>query len=248
VSHTVAIYRNQLFRSSEPFIELQTRYLKSFDPVFVGRERCGRPVEKQRSVVVDRGWFGKLSHAIRGHSEELNHKVARYKPTLVHAHFGVDALCGANLARSLNVPLVGTLHGFDVTVRRTDLMKTGSPSLIRYGLKHRSLGETAARLLCVSNFIRERAIEFGYPEENLVTHYIGIDLNQFEMTQRVSHRTFRILHIARLVEKKGTRYLLEALHMLAERSRETVRLDVVGGGRWKPSSRSWRNSTELRTS
>ncbi|WP_322032447.1 glycosyltransferase [Paraburkholderia sp. J76] len=227
----VAIYRNQLFKPSEPFIALQARHLSSFEPVFVGRERLGASPEGLHSIAIEsREQIGKFVHAVSGRSSGLNREVARSRPSIVHAHFGVDALYGASLAHSLRVPLIATLHGFDVTVRRSELLMSGSPALIRYGLLHWRLAKSAKRLLCVSEFIRRKAIDFGFPEENLLTHYIGIDLSQFTPTLRTRAETFRILHVARLVEKKGTRYLLEALCRLPERDRIHVHLDIIGEG------------------
>ncbi|AIO30175.1 glycosyl transferases group 1 family protein [Burkholderia cenocepacia] len=227
----VAIYRNQLFKPSEPFIALQARHLTSFHPIFVGRERWTQPAEAQQSIVVASGGrVGKFAHAVWGRSSELNREVARHKPALVHAHFGVDALYGASLARSLGVPLIATLHGFDVTVKRSVFVKSWSPALMRYGLSHRRLATSVTCFLCVSEFIRRKAIEFGFPEDRLLTHYIGIDLSQFRPTLNANREVFRILHIARLVEKKGTRYLLEALCRLPKHIRSRIQLDVVGEG------------------
>ncbi|HDR9356409.1 glycosyltransferase [Burkholderia vietnamiensis] len=230
-NRSVVIYRNQLFKPSEPFIALQARHLPSFHPIFVGRERWAPAAAGQQSIVIESGGrIGKFVHALCGRSRELNREVAKHKPALVHAHFGVDALYGASLARSLGVPLIATLHGFDVTVGRAEFLNSRSPALVRYGLSHRSLARYATRLLCVSEFIRNKAIEFGFPEERLLTHYIGIDLSQFTPTPYTRGEVFRILHVARLVEKKGTRYLLEALLRLPERVRRRVRLDVIGEG------------------
>lgn len=56
--------------------------------------------------------------------------------------------------------------------------------------------------LCVSDFIKEKALSAGFPESKLKTHYIGIDVENITPIAD-AERDKSILHIARLVEKKG---------------------------------------------
>src|SRR3546814_10885214 len=45
------------------------------------------------------------------------HAITQLHPALVHAHFGMDGSLMLPLSRRLNVPLVVTFHGYDVTMR-----------------------------------------------------------------------------------------------------------------------------------
>jgi len=55
------------------------------------------------------------------------HVLRREKPDLLHAHFGPDAVMARPLADALNIPLVATLHGFDINIaRRWWKMATGA--------------------------------------------------------------------------------------------------------------------------
>jgi colanic acid/amylovoran biosynthesis glycosyltransferase len=227
----IVIYRNQLFKSSEPFIALQARNLSKFRPIFVGRELCSKPDEHVETISLNKNnRLAKFVHAMTARSEKINIEIARRRPLLVHAHFGVDATYAAKLAKFLKVPLVVTLHGFDVTVDRRKFLTSFSPALVRYGVLRKNLATEALRFICVSNFIREKAVEYGFPQEKMITHYIGIDLNQFCVTERPVRQKFRVLHVARLVEKKGTRYLIEAFRMFLLSGLSVFHLDIVGDG------------------
>jgi glycosyltransferase involved in cell wall biosynthesis len=84
--------------------------------------------------------------------------------------------------------------------------------------------------IAVSEAIRQRAIEFGIPGEKITVNYIGIDISKFTpggipIAQRPPH----VLFVGRLVEKKGCRYLIEAMSAV-QKDVPDARLIVVGDG------------------
>ncbi|HEX7908859.1 MAG TPA: glycosyltransferase [Paraburkholderia sp.] len=228
---TALIYRHQLFKPSEPFIHAQASRLVAYRPVFVGRKTLGSVADgsEVRTIVGASPW-AKFANRLWCEPQPFLDVVSDQSPRVMHAHFGLDALYGIPIAQRLGVPLVVTLHGFDVTVKRTRLALSGKPTEIRYAIAARRVGDEAAKMLCVSEFIRNRAIEYGFPESRLETHYIGIDSHSFSPAQWEKQPRKRILHVARLVEKKGTHYLLEAFGELRKRGFDDVQLDIVGDG------------------
>lgn len=78
-------------------------------------------------------------------------------------------------------------------------------------------------------FIRRKAIEVGFPEDRLVTHYIGIDPEQFSENAHADASSLVVLHVARLVETKGTAYLIDAFKRIAEKHARAT-LVIVGEG------------------
>src|SRR3546814_13281972 len=75
-----------------------------------------------RMLLVNRGeplgragelWFKLSQHPPR----RFVHAITQLHPALVHAHFGMDGSLMLPLSRRLNVPLVVTFHGYDVTLR-----------------------------------------------------------------------------------------------------------------------------------
>jgi glycosyltransferase involved in cell wall biosynthesis len=71
--------------------------------------------------------------------------------------------------------------------------------------------EPAVHFIAVSKAIRARAIEYGIPAEKVIVRYIGVDTSVFRPGPiPISERRKRILFVGRLVEKKGTEYLIRA--------------------------------------
>jgi glycosyltransferase involved in cell wall biosynthesis len=130
------------------------------------------------------------------------------------------------LARALDVPLVVTLHGFDVTMR--DDAHRALPIGRLYLRRRKVLWNRASLFICVSKFIRAEAIERGFPKEKLRVQYIGIDCDAFAPRQDTACEDL-IVFVGRLVEKKGCEYLLKAMSKVRQH-RSSVRLAVVGDG------------------
>ena len=85
-----------------------------------------------------------------------------------------------------------------------------------------------ALFIGVSRFIVERLERLGFPMERTRLHYIGVDPDAFERRAEPTAEPV-VLHVARLVEKKGTEYLLDAFAQIARKHRR-ARLVVIGAG------------------
>lgn len=145
-------------------------------------------------------------------------RIERTEPKIIHAHFAPDGAAALTLARTFQVPLIVTLHGFDVSVR------------MNYAERYGVLWEHASRFLCVSDFIRQKAIEVGFPEHKLQRHYIGIDTAHFVRSNpRTNFDRGKILFVGRLVEKKGCTYLIEALQMIQQKRPDSHAV-IIGDG------------------
>ena len=227
----VAIFRHNLFRTSEPFITEQARHLRRYRPFFVGRKRFGLPPDGASSLALEDlyksftlpriGW-----QMLTGDERPYLRLLGSGQPSLIHAHFGIEGVSALGLAMHLKVPLVTTFHGFDATLK-TPAMLT-SPAWFRYPLLRRRLAREGQLFLCASSFIRQRLLETGFPESRTHTHYIGVDCRNIRPRAH-SEEQLQILHVARLVEVKGTRYLLRAFARVA-RSHDAVRLQIIGDG------------------
>ena len=142
------------------------------------------------------------------------------KPRLLHAHFGPEAVFAGQLARVLRLPLLVTLHGYDINIDRSWWENgNGGASMQDYP---RHLLRLAARpdthFIAVSDAIRERAISYGIPAGKVTTCYIGVDPAKFVPGPvPLSSRRLRILFVGRLVEKKGCKYLLRAMRIVRSR-------------------------------
>jgi glycosyltransferase involved in cell wall biosynthesis len=223
------LLRHQLFKPSEVFISEQARAMRRFRPLLLGRELSGAPTENidYRVPSVPSAWTRWRYKLLRdpGLLEPL---LKDRSPALIHAHFGVEAVYAMELAARIGVPLVTTFHGYDATMSRSKLLTSRKISWIIYALNMADLARRGDLFVCVSNFIRGRVVELGFPERLTRLHYIGVDESAFLDSEEDPDRPV-VLHIARLVEKKGTSYLLEAFARLAARY-PTARLVVIGDG------------------
>jgi glycosyltransferase involved in cell wall biosynthesis len=87
-----------------------------------------------------------------------------------------------------------------------------------------------ALFLAVSEAVKQRALAQGFPLERTRVHHVGVDLDRFRPDPAATEPGL-ILHVGRLVEKKGTAALLEAMARLGGDSR----LVVVGDGPLRPA-------------
>jgi glycosyltransferase involved in cell wall biosynthesis len=237
---TVLVYRNELLPVSETFIKEQVLALEDWRAVLVGRKRLDQlPLDDLNVRII-----GAASPAFSSRMSWKAHRLLRSiplhvkrsleaeAPCLLHAHFGPDALDAWPLARALNLPMLVTLHGYDINTYR-DWWEAGKggPAMRTYPRRLLKLAEQPrVGFIAVSEAIRQRAIEFGIPGEKITVNYIGIDTRKFApggipIAQRPAH----VLFVGRLVEKKGCRYLIEAMSTV-QRDVPGARLIVVGDG------------------
>jgi glycosyltransferase involved in cell wall biosynthesis len=155
-------------------------------------------------------------------------KLRAVGPTLIHANFGTDGLLVLPLARAMGLPLITSLRGYDVTRSDRVLLRSGRFSWMRYAVGKKRLQTEGALFLAVSDALRDQAIARGYPEARTITHYNGVDLDRFQQDATPTEPDL-IIHVGRLVEKKGTRILIEAMRHLAG-----ARLVIIGDGPLRP--------------
>jgi len=220
----VAVFRSAVFNASERFIQDQAAALIRWRPLVVGLERKGKLLPRLREAIVANGVGERLAFHLRGRGGRIEAELRAAGPALIHAHFGTDGLLVLPLARALGVPLITSLRGYDVTRSDGALLGSGRPIWIRYALGKKRLQRDGTLFLAVSDALRKQAIARGYPAARTITHYNGVDLDRFQpdVTPRESGL---VLHVGRLVEKKGTKVLIEAVAKVAD-----TKLIVIGDG------------------
>lgn len=206
---TALIFRKRLLPWSETFIANQGKALERYHPVFVGYKRVEggwEYLEGEDSVVLrEVARFPQLSKgALKGLgwiTPDFAGDLARRRPTVIHAHFGVNAPDAAVIARRFDIPLVVTFHGMDITVERGAWQRR----------QRRQVFRQAARVIGVSEFIAGKVRAAGCPEEKLVVHHIGVDTDRFAPGPESGVVPGRVLFVGRLVAKKGLDHLLRAM-------------------------------------
>jgi colanic acid/amylovoran biosynthesis glycosyltransferase len=226
----VGVFRSAVFNASERFIQDQAAALTRWRPLVVGLERKGEVVPRLREGMIMAESAGeRLAFRLRGCGGRIEKELRAARPALIHAHFGTDGLLALSLARALGVPLITSLRGYDVTRSDGALLGSGRLSWMRYALGKKRLQCNGALFLAVSDGLRERAIARGYPEARTRTHYNGVDLDRFR-PDGAPREPGLILHVGRLVEKKGTKVLIDAMTQLAG-----ANLAIIGDGPLRPA-------------
>jgi|HubBroStandDraft_1064217.scaffolds.fasta_scaffold28174_2 colanic acid/amylovoran biosynthesis glycosyltransferase len=230
---TVAIFKTAVLPSTQTFIQSQVSALQEFQPRYIGLERalCGYPLDSEPILLVKRRSLVNRVHKVvykaTGISPQFHQEVAAIEPTLLHAHFVLDALHGLPIASALNLPLIVTLHGHIPTSFGKALPWNSSDHVL-YRLRLQTLWHRAALFICVSEFIRQRVLQMGYPANKLRVHYIGTDRRHFKPSNQPRDPRL-ILFVGRLVEKKGGTYLLRAMAAV-KKDIPDARLVMIGDG------------------
>jgi glycosyltransferase involved in cell wall biosynthesis len=165
-------------------------------------------------------------------------RVRATAPDLVHSHMVHADVYGSLAARRIGAPLVSTRHNDD-----------------RYLLgpfRHvdRAFMRSAARIVAISDAVRDFHIRAGLPAEKLVTIHYGLD----EQPMRPSEVTPAdagvpvdaplLLAIGRLIQQKDHATLLAAFARLRER-RADARLAILGWGRLEHETQARANALGL---
>ncbi|MCE1248428.1 MAG: glycosyltransferase [Firmicutes bacterium] len=141
---------------------------------------------------------------------------------LIHAHFGEEGIMMAPLARETGIPLIVTLHGYDM-----------SRLLNRRGYvgKLRDMFDACTLVIAVSDKFRNDAVKLGCPPEKIIRHYIGVPVEEFTYTPRnkKSGEELVLLQVSNFVEKKGHKYTLQAFANALKKG-ANIRLVFAGGG------------------
>lgn len=188
------------------------------------------PGMRRLRVVAPRGrvasWaFARLPYRLRRGLAAAYERRACAVSDVVLCNFGwfgvsvADAVAG----RPRRAAVVTIFHGDDMS-----RMLRNAPQGVYDGVFAQS-----DLLLPVSDFWYRRLAEMGAPESRMAVHRMGVDLEDYAFVPRddVPRSVLRLLTVGRLVEKKGTRYLLQALARLRdEHPHLAFELRVVGDG------------------
>jgi colanic acid/amylovoran biosynthesis glycosyltransferase len=231
----IIFFSGRLLPASETFIRAQGDGLQKFIPYYVGTHRVqGLSLPPERTLVVNQGGLiGSVEEGLfklYGFAPKLCREIQKLNPILVHAHFGVCGALALPLMPLIKTPMVVTFYGLDATM--TDSYAQRNSLSTRVYLKRReALKREADLFIGVSEFIKQKLIEQGFPEEKVIAHYYGVDTKQFQ-SESQSPRKPIVLFVGRFSEKKGCEYLIQAMARVQEVLND-VELVLIGDGELK---------------
>jgi len=124
---------------------------------------------------------------------------------IVHCHFGPNGILGVLLKDvcALRGKVITTFHGYDLT----------SYLESRGNRVYETLFKKGDLFLPISNRWKEKLIRLGCAEEKILVHRMGIEASRFSYSPNKPQKNDKIalLTVARLVEKKGVEYGIQAL-------------------------------------
>ena len=227
---TVVIYTHSLLEPSMTFIQSHAEALRRYRPVYAGAHRVdGLQLPDDRVVTANRGGVSGRAEEFLfrrfGMAGRISRDLSMFRPTIVHAHVGQSGPAALVIADALKVPLVVTFHGQDATITPEEARRSWRGREYLRGCQQ--VIRRASLIIAVSDFIREKLLERGYPEDKVVTYRNGIDVNFFRGSGQ--QREPVVVFVGRFVEKKGCEYLVRALGQLRKQG-HPVRGVLIGDG------------------
>jgi len=146
----------------------------------------------------------------------------QYKPTLIHAHFGPWGYKSLAFKKILNIPLVTTFYGYDMSIL---------PKTAEWQKKFHLLFKSGDAFLTEGSHMKQALIKLGCPEEKIVIQHIGVNIDKIEFHPRTAKNTkkIKILICGNFVEKKGIPYGILAFARTKKKFPNTE-LRIVGDG------------------
>jgi len=162
----------------------------------------------------------------------------RYRPDLIHAHFGWSGTAMLLLKQCLGVPLVVSFGGRDAGLQ----MK-----LPHYDRLYQMLLDATDQVICVSKDLERRLVDAGVDPGRIRVIYRGADVGEFAFVDRSARppdQPVTVLMVGRMVEKKGHRHAFASLAPLVREGHD-LRLAIVGEGETYPALRRLRRQLGL---
>ncbi len=226
----IGIYVRTFPRISEAFITEQVCNLTQYQPTFIASTLLKETPFPSLSLSQNDFWkIKQITHTLTCFPNLFsNYFDIIGKLDLIHAHFGPNGVYAMNIADKLDIPFLVTFHGYDITISRQAIWRSGRLLYYQLIFHEEKLKRKAAAFIAVSKFIRQKLIDQGYPKEKIIQHYIGVDTTKFFPAATKTDERY-ILCVGRHTEKKGIDTLLRAFAKIAAKH-PSVSLIQVGKG------------------
>jgi len=174
--------------------------------------------------------YGLLPFFFLGELFALIRLLRKYEFHLIHAHWlipqGLVALLSRLLIKSAP-PLLCTSHGGDLFAFQGYMGK----------MVKRLVVKNSTAVTVVSHAMHNEVIKFKVGHDKVFVIPMGVDLQNRFFPPAIHANNGSLLFVGRLVEKKGLRYLIDALPLILKRHPE-ISLRVVGDGPEKDELKS----------
>jgi colanic acid/amylovoran biosynthesis glycosyltransferase len=143
---------------------------------------------------------------------------------IVHCHFGLNGDLGVLLRDTgvFDAKVITTFYGYDVS----SYLKSSGRNV------YDDLFARGDLFLCVSEHMKSKLAKLGCEPQKIIVHRSGAELKKPDLALRKAKTTgekMRIVSIARLVEKKGIQYAIQAVAAILRR-RGGIEYRIAGDG------------------
>jgi glycosyltransferase involved in cell wall biosynthesis len=155
-------------------------------------------------------------------------------PDVLHAHFGREGVFLAPVAEQLDIPLVVTFYGFDISQL---------PQQKEWREAYRDLWERATAVTVLYEEMKQEAERLGCPEEKLTVVHLSRNIDQFPFCPPTSQGS-TVLFVGRLTPKKAPLDAVRALQQANARGAD-LKLDLIGDGEYRDEVEQYVEENEL---
>jgi len=152
--------------------------------------------------------------------QRLKSMFLNQKPDVLHAHFGPMGVLLAPVARELDIPLVVTFYGYDIS----ELLRQKS-----WQQAYQRLANVASYVTVLSEEMKTRALEAGFGKQQTKVVHLGTRINNITC-HTPGYPIKKFLSIGRLADKKGHLDTLKAFRLVLQEVGHQIQLDIIGDG------------------
>jgi colanic acid/amylovoran biosynthesis glycosyltransferase len=234
----VLIFAERMLPSTQTFIPIQVDALQRFEPQYAGLIPAEKNFALKQTPILltkDRTLKSRMrreSYRWTGVAPAFHARLKQTGAKLMHAHFAEAASSAVSISEALRIPFVFHLRGGAEMMSDAELRKKAFQ--LPYLLWRQRLWERASMFLCVSSFIRDKALQAGFPAHKTRVHYTGIDMTRFSPSDSPAEPDKNlVLYVGRLVAYKGADHLIRAMHTV-RLANSAAHLVVIGEGTLRP--------------
>ncbi len=247
----IAHYNDAFFERSETFIYNYIANFKNVHPVLLARKfenfdlflypksDCFTlPIEFPKKFTLS--WFlQKIRQRIFGSHFTGEEIFCRGKNVrLIHAHFAPQGFWAINWFVKSSIPVITSFYGYDVSELPNDPV---------WARRLNILFEKGRLFLVEGQFMRSKLMQIGCPQDKIKIQRIAIPLEKLPYRERYPKRSQErtvFIFCGRFVEKKGLRYVLEALSQVKSHNKN-FEFRVIGDGPLKEQVQEWTHGLNL---
>lgn len=147
----------------------------------------------------------------------------RHNVSILHFHYGSDAYIYSDVMKQAGRPSVVSFYGYDASSFQSSLHGYGYILL-------QKVFKNGTKMLAMSPDMKKDLLSTGCPEDKIIVHYYGSDVNKFYIARHFSNKkTINFLIISGIEPQKGHVFLLKAFKE-AFSIKGNIKLNIYGTG------------------